>query len=91
MLKIIEIAEGRQTTLRLQGKVTGQWVTALEAVCSEALRAPATRVSVDLSDVSFIDPSGLVLMQQLMDRGVSLVNCSPFTAEQLAHACLKGA
>jgi len=69
--------------LTLEGKVRGQWVDELRHLASEILQRPATRLALDLAEVSFIDADGLELLRELSARHVSLNNCSLFVTHQL--------
>jgi anti-anti-sigma factor len=69
--------------LRLEGKVRGQWVDEIRRLSSEILQKPATRLVLDLAEVSFIDTDGLELLCELSSRHVSLSNCSLFVTQQL--------
>ena len=82
MLKIELIESGDTPTLRLEGRVIGPWVEELRRSCEPAL-ATGARLSVDLSDVSFVDRDGVELFRSLRKRQVMLLNCSGFVAEQL--------
>jgi hypothetical protein len=67
--------------LRLEGQIIGPWVDELERTCDRLL---ATRpVTLDLTDVSFVERRGVHLLRTLGTRGVPLLHCSPFVAEQL--------
>jgi hypothetical protein len=68
--------------LRLEGRLIGPWVDELRRSCAEA-GATASRVALDLAHLSFADRDGVRLLQALGERGVALLNCSPFVAEQL--------
>lgn len=83
MLKIaqLERTPGRQT-LRLEGQVVGPWVEELRRSCERVLEAGAA-VTIDLSDVSFLDREGVALVRALTNRQVTIINSSPFVAEQL--------
>jgi anti-anti-sigma factor len=69
--------------LRLEGKVHGQWVDELRHLSSEILQKPATRLVLDLAEVSFIDADGLELLRELSSRHVSVSNGSLFVTQQL--------
>jgi anti-anti-sigma regulatory factor len=69
--------------LRLEGKVSGPWVDELSKLSSQILQKPATRLALDLSEVSFIDANGLELLRELLSRSVSLSSCSLLVAQQL--------
>ena len=83
MLKIAHLKEtpGHQT-LRLEGQVIGPWVEELRRSCERILEAGGT-VTIDLTDVSFLDREGVALVRALTDRKVALLNSSPFITEQL--------
>ena len=84
MLRIFQTtAVDGSVVLRLEGKVRGPWVDQLRELSSEILQKPATRLVLDLSEVSFIDTDGLKLLRELSSRHVSLNNCSLFVAQQL--------
>ena len=54
----------------------------LGRVCAPIL-ATGTRLSLDLSGVSFVSREGVRLLWRLRDEQVILLNCSRFVAEQL--------
>jgi hypothetical protein len=68
--------------LRLEGRVVGPWVTELQQLC-EGVLAKGRPLKLHLGDVEFIDAQGVVLLSNLRSRGVSLLECPPFAAEQL--------
>ena len=83
MLKILLVKTTDETpTLRLEGQVIGPWVEELKRLCEQIL-ATGVKLSLDLSDVSFVDRDGVELFRSLRDRHVALLNCSGFVAEQL--------
>jgi ABC-type transporter Mla MlaB component len=69
-------------TLRLAGQVRGPWVEELRRVCDQVL-ATAHALSLDLTEVSFLDRQGVALCHCLRARNVGLLHSSPFVAEQL--------
>jgi hypothetical protein len=83
VLRISQIASSDATvTLRLEGQVCGPWVEALRRVCDQVL-ATQCALSLDFTDVSFVDWQGLPLCRRLRARQVALLHYSPFVAEQL--------
>ena len=83
MLKITRAASSNQeTTLQLDGSVTGQW-TELLRKSAESVLAEGPRLTLDLENICFIDCAGLALIKSLMSRGVRQVNAPLFVAEQL--------
>ena len=83
MLRITqETLNGKIARARLEGQVVGPYVMEVRRFC-ESLLETGRSVSLDMSDVSFVDRNGLTLFKELTSRSVSLVNCSPFLTEQL--------
>ena len=83
MLKmVLSKNPGDGTTVHLEGQVIGPWVEELSRVCEPILRNSA-RLSLDLSDVSFVSREGVRVLWGLRERHVALQNCSAFVAEQL--------
>jgi anti-anti-sigma regulatory factor len=91
MLKIARADRGEGQTipaLKLEGKILGPWVIELRRACEE-LRVSTSAFCLDLTDVTFIDSSGLGLIQDLVRQGATLSGCSAFVAELLRqyNAC----
>lgn len=83
MLRISQTkAINHAVILRLEGRVVGPWVTELQAACEEVLTT-GRPLKLHLGDVEFMDAQGVVLLSSLRSRGVSLLECPPFAAEQL--------
>jgi hypothetical protein len=57
-------------------------VEELRQSCEPVLTGGST-LALDLSDVSFVDRDGVVLLHSLQRRRVALLNCSGFLAELL--------
>jgi ABC-type transporter Mla MlaB component len=70
------------STLRLEGKLWGPWVTEFARSCEE-LPCSLERLRLDLSAVTFVDGPGVALLRDLLGRGVTLSACSGFVAELL--------
>ena len=73
MLKITVQNGSRPATIKLEGKLSGPWVSEL-ARTWDGLTAgnPETAVTVDLSEVTFIDAAGKKLLSSMADRGAQL-------------------
>jgi hypothetical protein len=82
MLKISGTSVPGQATLRLAGRLGGEWVGELKKAC-EFARAEHGRVALDFGDVMFVDRAGAALIRSLVNEGIFLINCSPFITEQL--------
>jgi anti-anti-sigma regulatory factor len=83
MLKISQIAPVNQiVTLRLEGRIVGPWVAELRRACEEVLTT-GRPLNLHLGEVEFMDPHGVALLSGLQSRGVALLECTPFAAEQL--------
>lgn len=85
MLRIVPIpgeTASNQTRLQLVGQVSGKWVAELDRVSGEAL-AGGGPLEIDMSEVTFVDPAGLLLFKRLLESRVQIVNCALFVAEQL--------
>jgi ABC-type transporter Mla MlaB component len=70
------------STLRLEGKLLGPWVTELARSCTELACSPDC-LRLDLSAVTFVDGPGLALLRDLLGRGATLAACSGLVAELL--------
>jgi anti-anti-sigma factor len=70
MLRITVQTEADKTLLKLDGKITGPWVKELES-CWETLRQAQVRqkMVVDLTDVSFINSAGNLLLERMHREG----------------------
>ena len=83
MLKISQTELAHHAViLRLEGRVVGPWVTQLQKSCEEVL-TEGRSVKLHLGEVDFLDAQAVTLLSGLRSRGVSLLECPPFAAEQL--------
>lgn len=81
MLKITAISgTAPAIRLRLEGKLLEPWIPELLAVCEVG---PGRSISLDLSAVSYADPSGVQALRTLLEQGVVVSACSGFLAELL--------
>jgi ABC-type transporter Mla MlaB component len=83
MLRITHINDDDSvSTLRLEGKLLGPWVTEFARSCEELPCSP-DRLRLDLSAVTFVDGPGVALLRDLLGRGVTLSAYSGLVAELL--------
>jgi len=79
--RISEIAEPRGTTLRLDGRLSGEMGAELERVSEEAKRP----LTLDLSGLSFADAGGVEILKAIHARGATLQNVPAYVALLLGH------
>ena len=83
MLKITRaVLSTQEITLRLDGRVAGQWVGLLRDSAESAL-IEGLNLTIDLQNISFIDCEGIALLKSLMTRGVDPINAPLFVSEQI--------
>jgi ABC-type transporter Mla MlaB component len=84
MLRVTVVESSRSAvTLRVEGRIAGSAVEELRRTCDVHTFADEVQLSLELADVSFADTAGIVLLQELRRRGVSLMRANTFMAEQL--------
>jgi anti-anti-sigma regulatory factor len=82
MLRITPIASKGAVILRLEGKLIGPWVNELKSYC-QTVREGGSPLSLEMTEVSFADRSGLALLRGLKESGVELADCPPLISEEL--------
>ena len=81
MLRISHVTGDHSTsTLKVEGKIVGPWVDELSRACAED---SPKRLSLDLSQVTFVDAAGVEMLRQLLQRGVTLAASSGLVAALL--------
>lgn len=84
MLRITVVeASSESARLRVEGRLVGRWVEELRKSCDVQALSDGIRLTLDLVDVSFVDPTGIELLKELRSRCVTLLSPSPFVTEQL--------
>jgi anti-anti-sigma regulatory factor len=84
MLRVTVVeSSSSAVTLRVEGRLTGSSVEELRAACDVHIIADEVQLFLELSDVSFADATGILLLKQLRSRGVGLIRTNSFMAEQL--------
>jgi len=81
MLRIATLTAPRGTILALSGRLVGDWIAELARTFE--LLGGQERVTLDLSDVSFVSNDGLALLRSLIGRGARMEGCPPYIALQL--------
>ncbi len=88
MLKITLLDSSAELRLRLEGKLSGPWVTELRQCWLTASSTTAGRETVvDLRDVDFVDAEGQQLLAEMHGRHVELVAASPLIRSMLEEIC----
>lgn len=83
MLKITRaVLSKEEITLRLDGRVAGQWAELLRDSAESVLDEGLT-LNVDLTNISFIDCEGIAVIRSLIERGAQHLNAPLFVAEQI--------
>lgn len=73
MIRIHKIRERSTLRLIVEGKLSGDWVNALEKCWLDARTDPGDeRIRVDLSGVSYIDEKGRHLLKNMFRNGAQL-------------------
>jgi len=73
MLRITIDKNPRSTTLRVEGRLTGPWVDELERTWRTVASGSADgRVSVDITDVTFVGEEGKKLLEAMYGEGAKL-------------------
>jgi anti-anti-sigma factor len=84
MLRITVIQSSESAAiLRVEGRIAGSYVDELRRACDAYASQGTIQLSLELADVSFADSAGIELLKALRNRGVGLLQTTPFTTEQL--------
>ena len=90
MLRITIDKNSRAPTLRVEGRLTGPWVVELERAWHAVTADPADgRVSVDLTDVTFVGEDGKKLLESMYGEGAKLKASGCVTrrlVDEIGHA-----
>jgi anti-anti-sigma regulatory factor len=80
----IDKPEANRTILRLQGSLTREGAQWLEQECTCWLSGADRRIVIDLTEVTFLDEAGAVVLRRLRQHpSVSLVGCQLFTRQMI--------
>jgi hypothetical protein len=83
MLRIIRIVDGScGETIKLEGSLHGPWVEeAQKAYDPPGIQA--SRIWLDLSDLTYLDEDGRVLLCEWIRRGAEVMACSRYVSAVL--------
>lgn len=74
MLMITEQQNANALTFKLAGVLAGEWAMVLERCWRDAIsEREVSRFIVDLTEVTFVDEDGKVLLGSMMKQGVELI------------------
>ncbi len=83
MLRIERLNEDNATvTLKLDGRIVGQWVAILKKECFQVLKRQKQLI-LNFADVTFIGREGVEILEKLRGQQVECTHCSPFVKELL--------
>jgi len=83
VLRISRIDQkGAGLCLKVEGRLSGDWVALLEGELAEAART-ATVLSLDLAAVDFASVQATEMLRAAATRGVRIIACSPFLSKLL--------
>jgi ABC-type transporter Mla MlaB component len=81
MLKITRMNGAQSTRFKLEGKRRQPWIDELLAACKG--HESGRNFELDLSGVSFVDTSSLIVLRDLIRRGAVITAKSSFISELL--------
>ena len=70
MLRITEQHTGGRLVLKLEGRISGDWVSEVDASWHSAVAAGERSICVDLTDVWLVDGAGQALLARMHRAGV---------------------
>jgi hypothetical protein len=76
---------GSPPTVKLEGKLLQPWIAEVRSLFVPP--AGGNEHRLDLSDLTFVDRAGALLLRQLRQDGVVIESCSSFVAELLNGDC----
>jgi|SRR5579883_2207281 len=88
MLKITILDSASELRFRLEGKLSGPWVSELRQCWETASSTTDGRGTVaDLREVDFVDPEGQQLLFDMHRAGVRLQAATPYIRTLIDEAC----
>ena len=91
MLRITLQNGSRPATLKLEGKLSGPWVDELARVWEKfTANDPGKVITLDLSEVSFIDSAGKKLLSSLVEKGAELRDARFLMTKYIVEQVIEG-
>ena len=86
MLRITLIHQDNETvTLGLDGNLVGAFVSTLRNECLDYKNKKNMTVILDFSEVYYIDPNGVRILESIYDEKLRIVNCPMFIEKLLEN------
>ena len=70
MLRITETRSGERFVLKLEGRISGDWVDEVNSSWRSAVASGEQKIWVDMTDVSLVDGAGQALLMRMYRAGV---------------------
>ena len=75
MLRITKVTESPSlVTMKLEGRITADWVSLLEKECRRALRGRRELI-LDFSEVRFVDNRAVEMLGKMSGKKIRVINC----------------
>jgi hypothetical protein len=92
MLRITAEENGSRTTLRLEGRLRGDWVQELERCWTNAMKdGPQMLFSVDLNNLDSVNEPGAALLRRMASSGVKLMSDRNLLMSALVEEIMRSA
>ncbi len=83
MLRITKVTESPSlVTMKLEGRITADWVFLLEKECLRFLEEKR-KVVLDFSGVTFVDWRGVEMLGKISANNIQVINCCPLIEDLL--------
>lgn len=83
MLRLVKSSEvGEKVEILVEGRVVSPWLELLEAECRREL-GKERQVTLDLSGLAYVGPTGIRLLRELNCDGVELVHVPGLISQML--------
>ena len=85
-----EDAKDDKLVLRLEGSFNSEGALKLEQICDDAQKHLRGNITIDVSEITFLDESASAILCRLKKRpGISLIGCRLFTKKVMDQSEMK--